>query len=206
MMYYIQWFKNLALLIALVAGIYISKNFLTGFYQLIALWTLMMVTFIAGLMFIVRTIGVLMMLIFPEKKATAIRFEKDQIIISLGNGTSDSYTWNTINRIILTEKSKGIFINSNKGKQSYTLPEDYKETESKVDAALLANPTIVIKKEKQWVHSNQKGLNPNKSSRGVKRTYSQTSTRELADTMYLNKQKTTIDSRHGVEVIYYSKE
>lgn len=191
------------LVISLVL-IYISQHFLSGFAQFVAICVLYIATFVEVIIFIARTIGVVMMLVFPDVKATDIKFGGDKIDLILQDGHIDSYMWATIRRIILTENLHGIYISSDQKTKTYQLPIQYKIIEENLDNLLATTTSIHLKKEKQWVESNQAELNPDKDPTGVKRSYVTAGSHHLGRGFFSGR-TVYIDSANGVETIYYSR-
>jgi len=199
-----EWYRLGLFLGASLVLIYVSWHFLSELPQFIALWILYVATFVEAIIFIVRTIGVIMMLVFPDVKAVSIKLDAQKIDIILDGGKIDSYPWASIDRIILTENLDGIYIHANDKTKTYQLPVRYKIIEKSLDDVLTMNNSINLKKEKQWVESSQTGLNPDKDPVNVKRTYMV----YVGDNRSGHNRKSverTVESVHGVETIYYSR-
>jgi hypothetical protein len=139
------------------------------------------------------------MIFFPEIIARGIKFDDKRIDIFLEHGNIDSYSWGQINRIILTENFDGIYIKSDHKANTYRLPIEYKTLEKSIDDVIRVNSSILLKKEKQWIQSNQDGLDPNKNPENVKRTYMARAGSRGGS------YEQTIESKHGIETIYYSR-
>jgi hypothetical protein len=142
-----------------------------------------------------------MIFLFPDIKAKDIKFDNQKIDLILGNGYIDSYPLESINRIILSENLDGLYINANNRKEVYKLPINYKVIEKNLDDILATNSNTSLKKEKQWIESNQTELNPNKDPKGVKRNYM-----DSMGSIHKRLVGRKVSSVHGVEVIYYSKQ
>jgi len=201
----IEWIGTTALFITEIvlivyANTHLDVMHLKNIIEFVLLALLYIATFITFFIFIARTIGVIMMIAFPPEIAISADFTSDKIVITLKDGTKKEYVWTAIQSIYLTENFDGIFIVSDKKKENYQLPLSYDIIEKQIDSVLQQNPSILMKKEKEWTDSGRSGLNPNKNPNGVKRTY----------TDYVGKSHTpvehTIESANGIENIIYTNE
>jgi len=203
--WFTEWYRLGLFLGASLVLIYLSWHFLSGFLQFIAIWFLYVATFVEAIIFIVRTIGVIMTLVFTDVKAVDIKFDAQKIDLILDGSKIDSYPWTSIDRIILSENLDGIYIHADNKTRTYQLPVQYKILEKNLDDILAVNNSISLKKEKQWVESNQTGLDPDKDPTNVKRTYMAYIGGNHSGTHGRSVER-TVESVHGVETIYYSRQ
>ncbi len=192
-----QWYKEWAIsfvvFVVLTTITFIVTTQINGVIHFFPLTILSIFTFITFVVFLVRTFGIVLLILFPEKKGMQINFTNEAVSILKADGNTDTFPWNTIIRIILSENFDGIFINSNSKKETYALTLRYKDLENMIDNILRSNPNIQLKKDEQWVHSNQEGLDQNKNPEGVKRTYWSSRVPRIAM------------SQNGVSVISYTR-
>jgi hypothetical protein len=148
--------------------------------------------FITGLMLVARTTGVVMTVVFPEKEAFDFVIDREKIIFQLKGRPPVTYDLTEVNKITLMETSNDVLINSVKGNESYRLSMSlsYKQSEAKIDAI---NHPPIFKKERQFLETHAKDIDPRKSTEGVNRT-----TR-------VGREVYEIDSAHAKEVIYYTR-
>lgn len=195
--WFAEWIKSF-LGVAVVAGLAFlvnSKGGVEGVWPLVS-GALIFIAILLAIPFLMRTFGVVLMLFFPDRKATDIQIDQDKIKVFLEVGTSEEFLWTDIKRVVLNETFDGILIRSSQKTGTYSLPLGYKNLEAKIDA-VLQNTTLVFQKEKQWIQSNQDGLNKEKDPTGVKRTYT---TRSRFNTTYEH----LIEAGNAIEMITYS--
>ena len=132
------------------------------------------------------------MLIFPEKEASNISIDDENLKLTLKDGKLKIYALKDIVRIILSEKFDGIYINSNNETKTYKLPIDYKNIEKMIDSV---NGLGIFLKEAQLIETNEK-MDSNKDLNNVKTTYK---TRFKRYTITRN-----IDASNGSKTIYYT--
>ncbi|MBF0479572.1 MAG: hypothetical protein HQL26_08820 [Candidatus Omnitrophica bacterium] len=195
--WFFEWVRSL-----LVLGGFVTIGIITYMFHInknIFVFSVFLISAIgsAASVFIVmaRTIGIIMMVLFPEKQAFDFSIDQEKIVFQLEKQPPVSYFLNEVNRIIIMETTNSIFINSVKSKDAYQLSMSlsYKQSEAKIDAI---NDPPIFKKERQFVETNAKDVDPNKSTEGVKRTTS----RGLLHT-YVYK----INPEKAREVIYYTR-
>lgn len=194
---FLGWLKTgvgLALLIGVAVALY-SVAQRTGIFGIVLLTALVIPTFVLTFIFIAKTVGLVLTIIFPPREATEISFSSTGIAVRLADGSEERYSWPEIRRMTLGEVVNGILIKGNGSAVQYMLPLTYKVLEQRIDETI-AQSAHKFKKEKQWIASNRAGLNPDKDPVGVKRTY-----RERAGKGFRER---TVDAAHGAEVIYYT--
>ncbi|MES2314775.1 MAG: hypothetical protein V4524_02470 [Patescibacteria group bacterium] len=197
--WYLEWFGVALFFAVSLAVYYLVKTYLVGAPQIIGATLCVISAFLSGLIFIVRTLGIIMLIASPEKVAYDIRFDEKNIQIFAKGGGVKVYPWYMVDRIILGEDFDGIYIDATDGKESYDLPMPYRTIENKLDEAI-AKGCLSFKKEKQWIDSNQEGLDKHKDATGVKRNYF--TRRSLNYARWVNN---IVESGNGIETVSYSK-
>ncbi len=196
----IEWFINLLVVVGCSAGVTIAMTYFLqrrgevfGFLVIFPIIIILFVsTFVTGLMLIARTVGIVMMVVSPEHEAFDFVIDREQLIIQVKGRAPVTYGLTDVSRILLMETSRSVLIHSVKGSDSYRLSMSlsYKQSEAKIDAI---NDPPIFKKERQFLETNAKDIDPRKSTEGVTRT-----TR-------VGRRVYEIDPAHAKEVIVYTR-
>jgi hypothetical protein len=191
--YFFEWIKFFIIFsLIIIFGFYIlKKNYQSNAIGFVLIAILFLAAIVLGIQLILRSIGILMIIFFPEKKGKSILITYESIKINLENNKTDIYPCKEINRIVLTEGTNGIFINSVNGKESYSLPNSYTDLERQIDKI---NSPKIFTKEKQLIETNEK-MDPNKDLTNTKNTVKVGSKH--------NSDEEIIKSENGRMVIYY---
>lgn len=140
-----EWFnsfltvrKLIFLIIGLLGAKYVVDFFVAEFQLPIIIQKglgvlLFPLVVVAVIIFIVRTIGLLMTLLLPDIKATDFIIDGSIITFFRSDGKKDIYALNETHNFILTCNFRGILIHATKRKETYSLMLDLKEIETKLD-------------------------------------------------------------------------
>ncbi|MBI4210431.1 MAG: hypothetical protein HY544_02915 [Candidatus Diapherotrites archaeon] len=191
-----EWAISFLALLGAIAGIVVVQVNLESFsYGFVFLVVLYPAAFVLFFLFLARTFGVIMLAIFPEKSAGSLEIDAEKIVLSMDNNTVCAIYLKDIDRIILSEKFNGLYINSKNGQDSYRLPLSYADIEQRIDAI---NSPPIFKKEGQLIEGNSPDLGPHKNLEGIKTSYRQYRAKGGG-------YEREIDSAHGAKTIYYTK-
>ena len=156
----LAWVKSGVILAAVIALFLFVGRFVPALWAVILMALLPVAIAVLAFIFFGRTFGLVMLVIFPSKKALDVDFSHEGVRVMLTDSGSKLYPWDSILKLGVTENFDGIYISSTIDKQQYAFPQTYIQLEERIDAALKNLHIDSFKKETTLLDSNQEDDGP----------------------------------------------